>query len=84
MCSAICVLIVVGAVLFVCAQGMQTKLGPDPDVKKAPGADETQRLAMGIMWCMNLSYLCGALAILLILCCLCCRDVEFKGAKGAY
>lgn len=72
MCISICILIVLGAVLYIVAQALESR-----DMKH-PGS-KTHDLAMrrAAIWCTQLSYLMGAVALLLILCCLCCRDVDF-------
>jgi hypothetical protein len=78
MCISICVMICLGAALYVTAQAIQTRLDADPtDVAKHKGRKDEMRRA--IRWCTQLAYLMGAVALLLILCCLCCRDVEFGG-----
>ena len=83
MCIAVCVLIAAGSALFIVAAGIQTKLAPNPDDKKPPSAKERATLARTVAWCTQLSQLFGVVALLLILCCLCCQGVAFKG-KDSY
>ena len=76
MCISICILIVLGAVLYIVAQALNTRITYDgADIAKHKGRKAD--MIKAIMWCTQLSYLMGAVALLLILCCLCCRDVEF-------
>lgn len=78
MCISICIMICLGAALFVTAHALQTRLDADPtDVAKHKGRKAEMKSA--IRWCTELAYLMGAVALLLILCCLCCRDVDFSG-----
>jgi len=74
MCIVICVMIGLGGALNIVGQALAyEKLYPP----KTPGKQEMERMAKASLWCVNLSYLMGAVALLLILCCLCCRDVTF-------
>lgn len=78
MCISICVMICLGAALYVTAQALISRVGGDPtDVAKHKGREADMLRAA--KWCEQLAYLMGAVALLLILCCLCCRDVEFGG-----
>lgn len=78
MCISICVMICLGAALYVTAQALQSRLNMDEAaVTKHKGRKAEMKSA--IRWCTELAYLMGAVALLLILCCLCCRDVEFGG-----
>lgn len=85
MCIAICVMIVVGAALNICGQALDQELKIAQQAK-VPNVKKMEELTRGSMWCINLSYLMGAVSLLLILCCLCCRDVDFggKGSKDDY
>lgn len=81
MCIAICVLISVGAALFICGQAINSRLvGDDPNVKPVAKAGKAARMQRAVAWCMQLAQLMAVVAFLLILCCLCCKDVAFKGA----
>ena len=85
MCIAICVMISLGAALYITAQALQSRLTYDEaDVIKHKGRKADMKRA--IMWCTQLAYLMGAVALLLILSCMCCRDVEFGShhAKDDY
>lgn len=75
MCISICVMICLGAALYVTAQALESR-------SRADAPKDQKRLAdmrRAALWCTQLAYLMGAVALLLILCCLCCRDVEFGG-----
>lgn len=82
MCISICVMICLGAALYVTAQALISRAGAHPSDKK----DRDTDMLRAAKWCEQLAYLMGAVALLLILCCLCCRDVEFGGrhAKDDY
>ena len=82
MCIIICLMIGMGAALNIVGQALASE-GTYPPSK--PRKDEMERMAKASLWCINLSYLMGAIALLLILCCLCCRDVSFgKSGKDDY
>ena len=78
MCIAICIMICLGAALFITSQALKSRVAGDPDdVAKHKG--RKMDMLRAAQWCEQLAYLMGAVALLLILCCLCCRDVEFGG-----
>lgn len=82
MCIVICVMIGLGAALNVAGQALDYEGKYHPSKAKA---DELVKMKKASLWCINLSYLMGGVALLLILCCLCCRDVAFgKGGKDDY
>ena len=76
MCMVICVMIGLGAVLNIVGQALDQELVIKTK-GQPPSTPKEMRLLRGSQWCINLSYLMGAVALLLILCCLCCRDVDF-------
>lgn len=75
MCISICVMICLGAVLYVTAQALESRMIAHPSDKK----DRDTDMRRAAVWCTQLAYLMGAVSLLLILCCLCCRDVDFGG-----
>ena len=82
MCIVICVMIGLGAAINIVGQALAYE-GKYPPSK--PGPNEMQRMAKASEWCINLSYLMGAISLLLILCCLCCNGVSFgKATKDEY
>ena len=72
MCVFICILIVLGAVLYIVAQALESY-----EEHHSPSKQQMDAKRRGAIWCTQLAYLMGAVALLLILCCLCCRDVDF-------
>jgi hypothetical protein len=78
MCTCICVMIALGAALYIAGQALEQEL----KVGKKWTIRQQEELARGSMWCINLSKLFGVVAFLLILCCQCCRGVDFEGAGG--
>jgi hypothetical protein len=89
MCIAICVMISVGAALYITAQALESRIIHDETQKsKNPASDQRRdsKMRRAAVWCTQLAYLMGAVALLLILSCMCCRDVEFGShhAKDDY
>jgi hypothetical protein len=80
MCICICVMIALGAALFVAGQALDTEI--QITLPKNPTMPSKELLAMqrSAGWCLNLAKLLGVVSFLLILCCLCCKDVAFNGA----
>ena len=85
MCIAICVMISLGAALYITAQALESRIVHDLRSKK-PDQHRDSEMRRAAVWCTQLAYLMGAVALLLILSCLCCRDVEFgsRHAKDDY
>lgn len=75
MCISICVMICLGAALYVTAQALISRARAHHSDKK----DRDTDMHRAAVWCEQLAYLMGAVSLLLILCCLCCRDVDFGG-----
>lgn len=87
MCIAICVMISLGAALYITAQALESRSRHDEtQTSKKPNLRRDSEMARAAVWCTQLAYLMGAVALLLILSCLCCRDIEFgsRHAKDDY
>lgn len=90
MCMCICVMIALGAVLNVVGQGLDQDRVIREQKEAAAKTSLTKsdiRVMRAAAWCKNLSYLMGAVALLLILCCQCCQGVTFDGhhaSSGEY
>lgn len=84
-CMVVCVMIAVGGVLNIVGQALEQelKIKQDKNAKVPITQDQMDRLIRGSQWCLNLSYLIGAVTLLLILCCLCCKGVSFGGSSGS-
>lgn len=82
MCIVICVMIGLGAALFIVGQALDVESKKVLDTKAKP--EEKERMQAAAKWCVNLSYLMGSVALLLTLCCMCCRDVSFGKGKDDY
>lgn len=76
MCVAICVLIVLSALLWVLYLALGEAAGQNPADKKHV------KLQRAAVWCKELALGFAVVSFLLVLCCHCCKGVEFDAPHG--
>ena len=83
MCMCICILIGLGAALYIASLGLVMDQPVDTKKPLPPSGVEAKRIQRAAVWCDGLAKLMGVVALLLILCCLCCKDVSFAGKSSS-